>query len=103
MTSAILLGMLSTSDLRYSESAIWDFNRQTIGGGAAVGGDEAAEGTLRHLEAGPDGSQTGSHLPQLQSHPFSSLVHCFALIWVTVKNVTSNCPRPGSFENHACK
>ena len=70
MTYSILLGILSTSDLRYSESAIWAFNRQTIGGGAAVGGDEAAEGTLRHLEAGPDGSQTGSHPPQLQSHPF---------------------------------
>ena len=28
--------------------------------------------------------------------------HYFALIWVTVKTVNSNWPRPGNFENHAC-
>ena len=38
----------------------------------------------------------------IQSQPFSSLPHYFALIWVTVKTVTSNWPRSGNFENHAC-
>ena len=74
MTSAILLGMLSTSDLRYSESV----NRQPSGGGGAVGGDEAAEGTLRHLESGPDMSLTCSHPPQLQSNPFLLLGPLFS-------------------------
>ena len=70
MTSAILLGILSTSDLRRSETAVWDLNGQSGGGGGAVGGDEAEEGTLRQLEAGPDGSQTGLHPPQHHNHPF---------------------------------
>ena len=88
MTYSILLGILSTSDLRYSEPAILDLNRQTSGGGAAVGGDEAAEGTLRHLKADPDDSQTGS-LDSSRATLLSFLVHSFPLIWVTVETVSA--------------